>query len=186
MKARWKTVLALALICASCVGLLCGCREAKASEEPVTFPDTVRFDDCPRQDTAHLKFYTPDTVTLIRDGAVVGVYAKGSDVYGEILKRNEQALQDYLLVGVTETGEPGAGKTFGMIGMVTQTDDGTVFALTEGVYLVYEYAGDAYPPVCFHLTDPEQGLSQVQSAQSDDGIYGFYTSRELLDYLSGL
>ena len=191
MKVKWKAVMALALVCASFLAVLCGCQKAKADSEYPTIANLNDYANCPKHDVAHFEFYTPDTITLVREGVVIGVYAKGSSVYEAILEMNESALQSHLADYMARTGQPCAGQTMGIVGDVIETEDGLVGGLmVYGIYLVYEYADHAYPPVYFSLRNPSDN-STVYAAQPRDpgegtGPYAFTVSQELLDYLNTL
>ena len=191
MKVKWKAVMALALVCASCVGILCGCQKAKADSEYPAIASPDDYADCPKHDVAHFEFYTPDTITLVREGVIIGVYAKGTSVYEAILEMNEEALQTSLADYMARTGQTKAGLTQGIVGDVIETEDGLVGGLmVYGIYLVYEYVDHAYPPVYFCLRNPldNSTVSAAQPKNSDEssGPYGFTGSQELLDYLNSL
>lgn len=191
MKGKWKSVLALGLACASCLAILCGCQKAKADSEYPTIANPNDYADCPKHDVAHFEFYTPDTITLVREGVIIGVYSKGTAVYETILEMNETTLQTSLADYMARTGQTKAGLTQGIVGDVIETEDGLVGGLmVYGIYLVYEYADHAYPPVYFCLRNPSDN-STVYAAQPRDpdegtGPYGFTVSQEFLDYLNSL
>ena len=59
--------------------------------------------------------------------------------------------------------------------------------LSQGMYLIYEYAADSYAPVYFLMpSHPDDILIAVDSAdyRDDAGPHAFMYSQELLDYLN--
>ena len=203
MNAKYKMFISLVLVCVSLLAVLCGCKaeEKKQSkpsldnlDERLLMVDRNNYTDCPMHDVPLFEYYTPDTITLIRDDAVVAEYPKGNAVYEKILQMHSQSLQaniqNYKDRYQDEMKYPYPHQTKGMVGSPFVTENGLRTALLGRTYLVYTYADDVYAPVYFDINDPSS-LSQVVSAQpvlagESGGPFGFHTSHELWDYLKTL
>lgn len=205
MRINYKKLAALVLVGASLLTGLLGCKsdkdefkwpQLKNADKRLLVADPADYADCPQHDVPLFEFYTPDTITLIRDGAVVGEYPKENATYEKILQMLSQALADKLQQLMDRHGEDmknhawphGVGT---VMGSPVETEDGLRTALLGRIYLVYTYKDNAYAPVYFAISESAEELSLVSAAQPKisgefGGPFGFYATQELADYLKAL
>ena len=193
------------LLCLVMFSVLCGCKEEEKEQsewpiyledvdERLLWADSANYADCPRHNLPLFEFYTPDTITLIRDDAVIAEYPKGNAVYERILQLHTQSLQNSLQYYKDrykdEMKEPYPHQVGAILAYSVETEDGKRSKLVAGTYLVYTYADDAYAPVYFNLSAPTElslvGTAQPHASDEFGGPYGFNTSQELWDYLKTL
>lgn len=199
-----KKGIVLLLVCGFLLTVLWGCKAntKKQSDWPalenydqsIWMANSSDFANCPRHDLPFFTFFTPDTITLVRDNAVVGEYQKGNANYEKILQMHTQSLEknleDYKTKYKDQMKYPFPYQTMGIVGGVAEAEDGLRGVLTGGTYLVYTYNENAYAPVYFDMKAPTE-ISQVIAAQpvlegQSGGPFGFNTSQELWDYLKTL
>ena len=166
MKKIAKILLPLAL----CFVLLAGCGQK------VEWANPEDYQDHPYQDLSLGELADPERIVLSKDGREKAAFEKGSDAY-EHLTTMIRSLIDTELDRNEEQGILGRKLDQTMVYM----------DLSQGMYLIYEYAADSYAPVYFLMpSHPDDILIAVDSAdyRDDAGPHAFMYSQELLDYLN--
>lgn len=130
----------------------------------------------PYQDLALGSVADPERIVLAKNGREKAVFEKGSDSYQKITGMI-RSLMEAELDRNEQRGELGRKLDQTMVYM----------DLSQGMYLIYEYAADSYAPVYFLMpSHPDDILIAVDSAdyRDDAGPHAFMYSQELLDYLN--
>ena len=115
-------------------------------------------------------------IKRLNENADVVVFEKGSDSYQKITGMI-RSLMEAELDRNEQRGELGRKLDQTMVYM----------DLSQGMYLIYEYAADSYAPVYFLMpSHPDDILIALDSAdyRDDAGPHAFMYSQELLDYLN--
>lgn len=166
MKKIAKILLPLVL----CFVLLAGCGQK------VEWANPEDYRDHPYQDLSLGELADPERIVLAKNGREKSVFEKGSDAY-EHLTTMIRSLMEAELDRNEQRGELGRKLDQTMVYM----------DLSQGMYLIYEYAADSYAPVYFLMpSHPDDILIAVDSAdyRDDAGPHAFMYSQELLDYLN--